>query len=65
MSLYSVRVPPTRGMPSYAVTVKATMAETKEVLALRQYNAVLKRNGNPPRFALPKGTTFTMLKDKT
>jgi hypothetical protein len=52
-------------MPSYAVTVKATMTDTKEVLALRQYNFVLKRNSNPPRFVLPRGTTFTMLKDKT
>ena len=64
MALYSFSVPPARYMPSYAATVKATMTETKEVLALRQYNAVLKRNGNPPRFSLPKGTTFKMLKEK-
>jgi hypothetical protein len=61
-AIYECKVPTTKNMSSFKTMCHATAMETKEENALWDYNHARGHDGLHPLEALPKGTTFTLIK---
>lgn len=60
---YLVNVPPTTEQGSYKTVVSDSHRETKAQAALWDYNSCRDHDGLTPIKRMPKGTTYTKIKE--
>jgi len=64
MKTYVVKVPPTAEQGSYKTHVgRGSYMQTMRQEALQDYNSARAHDGLPPVKRMPKGTTYTPLRD--